>query len=79
MSITSLSTYPFGIKQTKYHLHLYSIVASLTCPRSWNGYDILIDDNLNKIHEHGPPTMKTFSDGRLAIKTELRSSASANV
>lgn len=33
--------------------------------------DILIDDNLNKIHEHGPPATKTFSDGRLAIKTEL--------
>jgi len=40
-------------------------------PRSWNGYGILIDDNLNKIHEHGPPATKTFSDGRLVIKTEL--------
>jgi len=32
---------------------------------------LLIGDNLNKIHEHGPPATKTFSDGRLAIKTEL--------
>jgi len=32
---------------------------------------LLIGDNLNKIHEHGPPATTTFSDGRLAIKTEL--------
>lgn len=31
----------------------------------------LISNNLNKIHEHGLPATKTFSDGRLAIKTEL--------